>query len=42
MNRNALYDEKVRQQLGGNKAAIVEQGNCIMMLVKDYEKLQQK
>ncbi len=38
MNRNALYDEKVRQQLGGNKAAIGEQGYHIMMLVSNYEK----
>ncbi len=38
MNRNALNDEKVRQQLGGDKAAVGDQGECLRILVEDYEK----
>ncbi len=39
MNRNALYDEKVRQQLGGNKAAVGELGFRVMMLMNNYKNI---
>ncbi len=39
MTRNAIYDEKVCQQLGGGSAAVGDYGQKIEVLVKDYEKV---
>ncbi len=38
MNRNTLNDDKVRQQLGGEKASVGDQGQRLQLLVDDYEK----
>ncbi len=37
MNQNALYDDKVRQQLGGEKAAVGDYGKRLKILAQDYE-----
>ncbi len=38
MNHNVLNDKKVCQQLGGEKAAVRGQGECLNILVEKYDK----
>ncbi len=37
MNQNALYDDKVQQQLGGGKAAFGDYSKQLLILAKDYK-----
>ncbi len=39
MNWNALYDNKVRQQLGGKTATVGDNNKKLEFLVNEYEKI---
>ncbi len=38
MNQNALYNDKMQQQLGGEKAAVGNYGKQLQILAEAYEK----